>query len=82
ISYSYQVDGVTYQGNQLRHWEMFSAPRDWHSRVVHDHPAGANTTVYYDPEHPENSVVIAGLQGIDLFLIMALSILGTFLLIL
>jgi len=72
ITYTYRVDGRNYTGDRYRYgqWNGDSATA---RRIVDDHPAGRQVDVHYSPADPADSVLLAGLEGSDLFLPMFLT---------
>jgi len=68
ITYSYTVAGREYTGDRFRYDKSSSSDSAWAHRAVSEHPAGSPTTVYYDPQAPENAVLRTGLEGSDLFM--------------
>ena len=59
ITYAYNVSGRRYEGHTIALWS-----EDWENRgatqFVAEHPVNSAVEVYYDPEHPENAVLIRG----------------------
>lgn len=71
VSYEYQVGGQVYHSERLRFASGGSSDgwaRDW----VEHHPAGSKVEVSYNPQHPDQSVLIRGISGFDLYLILFL----------
>lgn len=66
ISYDYTVAQQTWTGDQLRYSPM-NSNGNYAKRFVADHPPGSLITVYFDPKKPEESVLIRGIEGSDLF---------------
>lgn len=70
IKYSYTVAGREYTGDRFRYDKSSSSDSAWARRAVKEHPVGSTTTVYYNPNAPENAVLRPGLAGSDLFMAM------------
>lgn len=61
FSYRYRVDGIAYMGTQLGFWEpYFRGHRYDYQTFAAQHPVNSLLDVYYDPQHPGNSVIIPG----------------------
>jgi hypothetical protein len=65
IKYSYSVAGKEYSGNQRRYDEEGFGPRTAR-RIVDAYPVGRQVEVHHHPRDPADSVLRAGLEGIDL----------------
>jgi hypothetical protein len=72
ITYTYQVAGKDYQNNRYRYGEL-SGNDSSARRIIDAFPVGGVVNVYYSPNDPANSVLVAGLQGSDLFIAMFLT---------
>ena len=59
IRYRYRVQGQEYVNNT---WQKIgnSPTRQEAQDIVDRYPQGKRTTVYYDPEDPQNSVLVPG----------------------
>lgn len=57
ISYSYTVDGSEYESTRL---ELGSIDMGRTDEYLEDFPEGKEVTVHYNPEDPEQAVLIAG----------------------
>ena len=59
ITYAYNVSGRRYEGHTIALWS-----EDWGGRgtseFVAAHPVHSAVEVFYDPEHPENAVLVRG----------------------
>jgi hypothetical protein len=59
ITYAYNVGGRQYAGHTIALWN-----EDWDGmgadEFVAEHPVHSAVTVYYDPQHPENAVLVRG----------------------
>jgi hypothetical protein len=69
ITYTYTVAGNKHVGNRYRYGQGSSGD-DNARRVVAEHPVGRQVTVYYSPNDASESVLLAGIEGHDLFLAM------------
>ena len=68
--YAYAVGGRAYEGSRSSHGEWSSSNRGRVEDLARRFPVGATASVFYDPESPEDAVLITGVQGMDLFLLM------------
>ncbi len=69
ITYEYQVAGKKHVGDRYRYGQMSS--NDGNARrVAAEYPVGRQVTVYYAPDDPSDAVLVAGLEGTDLFVAM------------
>jgi hypothetical protein len=69
IQYKYSAAGKEYVGYRYRYGQWSSGGQVAH-RIVAAHPVGAQVEVYYAPSDPTDSVLTAGLEGMDLFFAM------------
>ncbi len=69
VTYEFIVNGSRFESEQIR-YGMGSSSDNYASELVKRYPAGDFTTVYYHSSNPEDSVLIRGIEGRDLFLIM------------
>jgi hypothetical protein len=61
VSYSYRVNDQHYIGTRVGLSDMYNRPRDGDVvGFVTSHPVHSTVDVYYDPLHPENSVLEPG----------------------
>lgn len=61
ITYEYTVDGHTYRSDRIAFAEVFwSLARRAAAAKVARYPAGAEVTVYYDPQRPDQAVLERG----------------------
>jgi hypothetical protein len=67
IAYGYTVAGINYTGTRFRYGLDNNSGREWAAQAVREHPPGAQKTVYYHPERPDEAVLKPGLEGSDLF---------------
>ena len=72
ITYAYQVSGKDYQNDRYRYGQ-FSSNDGNARRIVDAFPVGRAVDVLYSPGDPANSVLVAGLEGGDLFIAMFLT---------
>jgi hypothetical protein len=69
IRYTYEVDGLPYEGSQVRYpWNNDTA--DSMRRLATRYPRGAQVPVFYRPEDPREAVLKVGLEGTDLLCLM------------
>ncbi len=68
VSYRYQVDGKTYNGNRIRY--NFNPHTDIDSL---QQTVDGEVKVYYNPRHPTQSLLLRGVDGNDLLLILYVS---------
>jgi Protein of unknown function (DUF3592) len=73
IEYNYIVDGKRYHGTRFRYPDWSSSDGDWAREAVQAHPRGAQTTVYYQPGRPEESLLSPGIGGGELFMLLFLT---------
>ncbi len=71
IKYSYEVDRKQYEGNRYRYGQMGTSDNSA-QRIVASHPVGKQVEVHHSPADPADAVLLAGLEGIDLFMMMFL----------
>ncbi|SIQ18143.1 DUF3592 domain-containing protein [Aquipseudomonas alcaligenes] len=57
VEYSYQVDGVRYQGNRLRIQPAEYSSASSARRELMQYPVGGKVRVYYNPQQPERSLL-------------------------
>jgi hypothetical protein len=69
IKFNYSVAGQEYSGDRYRYGQCASNDRSA-SQIVAEHPIGKQVAVYYNPSHPDDSLLQPGLEGCDLFLAM------------
>lgn len=56
VSYSYSVGGENYTANRVQFGQASGNPHD----IVSRYPKGKSITIYYDPETPDQAVLIPG----------------------
>ena len=69
ITYAYQVANKKYTSDRYRYRQSSSSDGNA-AQVVAQHPVGRQVTVHYSPNDPADAVLLAGLDGSDLFLPM------------
>ncbi len=76
IEYDYEIGGQMRHGTKRRFGEMSisgSGVRQTVQRILDRYPVGAKTSVYYDPRHPDWTVLEPGLNGMDFFIVLFLT---------
>jgi hypothetical protein len=68
FEYNYTANGLDYTGHRYRYDDLNAAFQ--YSDATNAYPHWAEATVYYDPQHPEDSVMFPGLDGSDLLLLL------------
>src|SRR4051812_37803296 len=63
LSYSFEINSVTYTSAKLRADQSWSKPDA--EKFVAAHPPNSDTTVYYDPENPSDCLLQPGLNADD-----------------
>lgn len=59
VNYEYVVDGAVYRNDQVR-FDQQMLPNGRKEALVNTHPAGKPVEVFYDPDKPEQSVLVRG----------------------
>ena len=67
IAYRYQVDGRNYESARVVVGVMAGVSGDGPARLVQRYPAGATAAVAVDPDRPEYSVLVPGVQVHQVF---------------
>ncbi|HYO69332.1 MAG TPA: hypothetical protein VEU33_24960 [Archangium sp.] len=70
MRYAYEVDGRTYEGTRYRYGAWHSSRRGAAEALARRFPVGATVPVFHDAETPEDAVLVAGVQGQELFLLL------------
>ncbi len=65
ILYSYEVQKELFTSNRVRFLKLWG--EGWVVRFVKAHPAGSTVIVYYNPDDPEDAVLLPGVAGQELF---------------
>jgi Protein of unknown function (DUF3592) len=62
VTYVYVVNGREYSGHQVAPWstDLEARSRARSSAFADDHPAGSLVDVYYEPQHPDQAVLLPG----------------------
>lgn len=60
VSYAYIVNGTRFVGNTIARWSPDFGDGRPTGQFVDAHPVRSTVDVYYDPQHPENAVLIPG----------------------
>ena len=80
ISYQFMVDGKSFTGDQVRFDDPPGGSGEGGRReaeeFVERFSAGSSTTIYYDPDNPESSVLIQGTTGTGVWIPGGLGILA------
>jgi hypothetical protein len=67
MQYRYSVGDREYSGHRFRYDTSGSSDCAWANTAVAERPPDTKVDVFYDPRNPEDSVLLPGLQGSDLF---------------
>ncbi len=73
IRYRYSADGTAYEGTGLRFGGGSGESGDWAVRTKSRYPVGSPVEVFYDPSSPARSVLVRGIEGVDLFALQFLT---------
>jgi hypothetical protein len=60
VFYEYSVNGKTMQSGQLAFGERVQVSERKAQKIIENYPAGKNIPVHYNPNNPNQSVLIAG----------------------
>ncbi len=71
VSYEYTVDGVRYEGDNIRA-DDHGGGSDRAYEIAGRYPDGAETTVYYDPDSPEDAVLVRGAESTQVYVFSGL----------
>ncbi len=63
VTYEYSVDSQYYVSDNLDFQASVSTDRNQAKDMVNKYPSGMVVLVYYDPDNPENAVLIPGCTG-------------------
>ncbi|MEM9942641.1 MAG: DUF3592 domain-containing protein [Planctomycetota bacterium] len=72
IKYEYVVNNQKLVNDSIRYGET-SSNDSYAKEFIDQHPVGSETTVFFDPQNPSDSVLETGIQGSDLFLLVFLT---------
>jgi len=72
MEYAYEVAGVAHTGKTYRRG-FVNASRKFTHALVDSLPAGKVVDVFYNPDDPDDAVLVQGIDGGDLFAAMALT---------
>ena len=72
IRYRYTVDGKTYENDRYDFLGGSSSLRGRSKRIVAAHPPGRPTTVYYDPDDPQEAVLTTAVGQMTFFIALFL----------
>jgi len=74
VTYTYEVNGVSYQGKRI-HFRDVSEMPEQAEKTVSSYPVGATVQVHFDPDEPSESLLRPGLYRYS-FIWLALSVGG------
>ncbi len=77
VHYQYQIMGREYQGNNI----AFGPQVGGHSRAektIEKYPTGANVTVYYQPDNPDNAILERSISKVLLIMGLVFILAGIF----
>lgn len=77
VHYQYQVMGTEYQGSKIAFGPKVGG-RSRAEKTIEKYPAGANVTVYYQPDNPANAVLERSISKVTLVLGIAMFLGGVF----
>ena len=60
VSYRYEVDGKAFDGNRIAFYTLMYPET---VRFAEDHPQNSDVTVFYDPNNPQNAVLMTGARS-------------------
>jgi hypothetical protein len=69
VQYHYTVKGTRYSSTRLR-FGALSFSDGWADSILKRFPNGHPATVYYNPRHPAEAVLLQGIQSSDLYLLL------------
>mgnify|MGYP000075394008 CR=1 FL=1 len=67
IEYEYTIENETHIGKRVS-YSIDNSCNSWGSDWADEYPPGENVTIYVNPDDPQESVLLPGLEGIDLFI--------------
>jgi hypothetical protein len=71
VTYEYTVDGVRYEGDNIRA-DDHGGGSDRAYDIVGRYPQGAETTAYYNPDSPEDAVLVQGAESTQVYVFSGL----------
>jgi hypothetical protein len=74
VRYAYSVNSSEHEGGTLRYGMAGTRTREEAEAILTPYPVGSETSVRYDPLHPERSVLEAGLAGSGAMIVASLII--------
>ena len=67
VEYDYTIENRTYDGSTLSYSKEGNC-NSWSENADYEYPPGKNVTVYVNPDNHDESVLLPGWSGIDIFL--------------
>ncbi|SVD58595.1 uncharacterized protein METZ01_LOCUS411449, partial [marine metagenome] len=64
IRYSYFVDGESYSNDDIVLFDLDEGDFGFSISLVDQHPKGSEVTAYYNPENPDQAVLMKGFSGV------------------
>ena len=64
IRYSYFVDGESYSNDDIVLFDLDEGNFGFSISLVDQHPKGSEVTAYYNPENPDQAVLMKGFSGV------------------
>ena len=64
IRYSYSVDGVSYSDDDIVLFPLDRGDYGFSTSLIDEYPYGSQTTAYYNPEDPNQAVLMKGFSGV------------------
>ncbi len=64
IRYSYFVDGGSYSNDDIVLFDLDEGDFGFSISLVDQHPKGSEVTAYYNPENPDQAVLMKGFSGV------------------
>ncbi|MBD3270157.1 DUF3592 domain-containing protein, partial [Candidatus Peregrinibacteria bacterium] len=68
VLYQYQVEGKQFTGNTIYFGKMDNSNPGEANRIITDYPEGSEVKIYYDPDDPNISTLIPGINWEVFFL--------------
>jgi hypothetical protein len=73
INYRFEAGGQTFTGTRLRYGAGSSSNSTSARNLVDTHPEGAMVQVFYNPDNPQDSLLLPGIIGSDFILVLFLT---------